>query len=378
MSRSIDEIQKKLQKDIFKDRVDAKKAAGRALGTIQEIIVWFLLEVHGLGIRTLLEYQLPEYANADILHNVEFSIHPLRSIDSLSLIGTKNMSIKLPSEIIKRHSKQKKNLVPSVTVLERHRQFGNEVRVINPCFVKNLVDWNYDEVYLGRYKNKDEGELVTISKTPIAFVESKRVGLEEGTTTGPQTIEKAKQASYIALRTSKLQKIFHAGEILGVMVLSDGTKIVDNYEKLWSDLIKKGDINALRGVVRSIILLSDSINWYVKGVEKKDLHVIKQSYDWTIWMEDEGLISFVENFLLTDGVIRDVFYKNYVERKKGGTFFTKNRMDNEAYSVLFSFFQKNHEKIEKTWLKVLAPKDKTFDDMVKELLMVLSIHERVK
>lgn len=374
----VDEVQKRLQEEIFKDRVDTKKAAGRALGTIQEIIVWFLLETHDLGVRTLLEYQLPEYGSNDILHNVEFSVHPLRSIDSLPLKGTKNLSLRLPNKIINQHSKQKENLVSRVNVLETHRQFGRKVRLVNRCFVKNRVDWDYEEVYLGRYKNQNEGELVTISKTPIAFIESKRVGLEEGTTTGPQTIEKAKQASYVALRSSKLQKIFHSSGVKGVIEMPDGKTIIDSYEKLWNDLIKKGETEMLRGVIRSIIFLSDHINWYVKGVEKKDLRILKQSYDWTIWIEDKGLAGFVEEFLLTDGVVRDVFYKNYVERKKGGALFTKNRLDDEVYSILFDFFQKNAKKIKETWLKVLTPKDRTFDDLVKELCMVLNIYETKK
>jgi hypothetical protein len=33
---------------------------------------------------------------------------------------------------------------------------------------------------------------------PYAMIECKRVGIEEGTTKGPQTIEKAKQGAYVA------------------------------------------------------------------------------------------------------------------------------------------------------------------------------------
>lgn len=45
--------------------------------------------------------------------------------------------------------------------------------------------------------------------------ECKRVGVEEGMKKGPQTIEKAKQGAYVALKSASLQKVRDKnGEVL--------------------------------------------------------------------------------------------------------------------------------------------------------------------
>src|SRR5579862_8999707 len=46
---SIDAIQKALADDVFKHAKDRKKAAGRALGTIVELITYYTLRQWGLG-----------------------------------------------------------------------------------------------------------------------------------------------------------------------------------------------------------------------------------------------------------------------------------------------------------------------------------------
>ena len=49
--------------------------------------------------------------------------------------------------------------------------------------------------------------------------ECKRVGIEEGMTKGPQTIEKAKQGAYVARMASSLQKIrSESGEMQGIFI----------------------------------------------------------------------------------------------------------------------------------------------------------------
>ena len=45
--KSIDELQTLLSQEIFKDRSDNKKAAGRALGTFIEIIVYYFVAPMG-------------------------------------------------------------------------------------------------------------------------------------------------------------------------------------------------------------------------------------------------------------------------------------------------------------------------------------------
>jgi hypothetical protein len=77
---SVDRLQNVLAKEVFHYAKDAKKASGRALGTLVEIITFYSLKAWGLERHTAIERPLPEFANADITHNVEYSLHPVTSV----------------------------------------------------------------------------------------------------------------------------------------------------------------------------------------------------------------------------------------------------------------------------------------------------------
>ena len=83
--KSVDALQRALTKNVFHYAKDSKKAAGRALGTLVEIITFYLLKSWGHEKITSIERRLPEYAKPDITHNVEFSLHPSNEIATLSL-----------------------------------------------------------------------------------------------------------------------------------------------------------------------------------------------------------------------------------------------------------------------------------------------------
>lgn len=74
---SVDRLQKVLEESVFHYAKDAKKAAGRALGTLVEIITFYLVKSWGFEYSVAIEKALAEYGNVDITHNVEFSLHPL-------------------------------------------------------------------------------------------------------------------------------------------------------------------------------------------------------------------------------------------------------------------------------------------------------------
>jgi hypothetical protein len=74
---SVDKLQKALAENVFKHTKDPKKAAGRALGTLVEIITYYLLKTWGLNHQISIERRLEEYGNPAITHNVEFSLHPV-------------------------------------------------------------------------------------------------------------------------------------------------------------------------------------------------------------------------------------------------------------------------------------------------------------
>src|SRR5437899_546638 len=111
---SVDRLQKVLAEDVFHYAKDSKKAAGRALGTIVELITFYSLKSWGLEHHVAIERPLPEFANADIVHNVEYSLHPaelLRKIefnsDTLPLTAKKILkstdlkALKIPDDSLK-------------------------------------------------------------------------------------------------------------------------------------------------------------------------------------------------------------------------------------------------------------------------------------
>ena len=72
---SVDQLQKILTEEVFHYARDSKKAAGRALGTLVEIITFYALKSWGLERNVAIERPLPEFGNDDITHNVEYSLH---------------------------------------------------------------------------------------------------------------------------------------------------------------------------------------------------------------------------------------------------------------------------------------------------------------
>jgi hypothetical protein len=75
--QSVDALQQVLVEKVFHYAEDRKKAAGRALGTLVEIITYYALKGWGFRENVAIERPLPEYKNAEITHNVEFSLHPI-------------------------------------------------------------------------------------------------------------------------------------------------------------------------------------------------------------------------------------------------------------------------------------------------------------
>lgn len=77
---SVDKLQNLLADNVFTYASDKKKAAGRALGTFVEIITYYLIKNWRLETFAAIERPLPEFANKDITHNVEFTLHGSRKI----------------------------------------------------------------------------------------------------------------------------------------------------------------------------------------------------------------------------------------------------------------------------------------------------------
>ena len=74
---SVDALQNMLAREVFGHTAHSKKAAGRALGTLVEVITYYTLTSWGFRDAIAIERGLPEYANEIISHNVEYTLHPI-------------------------------------------------------------------------------------------------------------------------------------------------------------------------------------------------------------------------------------------------------------------------------------------------------------
>lgn len=97
--------------------------------------------------------------------------------------------------------------------------------------------------------------------------------------------------------------------------------------------------------------------------------VLAQSYDWLLFLTDQGLSDFIDKLLLKPTpefqFLRDTFLSSYTEGKKKNQF-TKVQMNIEADRILLKYFSDNIETVEK-WFKVVSPSRKTLTILRAEL-----------
>jgi hypothetical protein len=82
-----------------------------------------------------------------------------------------------------------------------------------------------------------QNKIYELKNKPFAMFECKRIGVEEGMRKGPQTIEKAKQGSYVARTVSSLQFITD----LLINPQKEDIPIKETFNKSYNEL-KKGNI----------------------------------------------------------------------------------------------------------------------------------------
>ena len=205
---------------------------------------------------------------------------------------------------------------------------------------------------------------------PYAMFECKRVGVEEGSKKGPQTIEKAKQGSYVARTVSALQRIRKSnGTLAGFLQKSETEYMIDDYYKLLSNVIKSEEKALLENFILTVGVVSNHGNWFTSENPNKELKVLAQSYDWLIFLTDKGISEFITDLLISPNkdysAIKQAFQKSYSADKKGNVF-TKVKMDYSSDVALCNYFTKNISKIE-NWFNIISPKNKTLLDLKKEL-----------
>ncbi|MDI6765336.1 MAG: hypothetical protein QME52_00665 [Bacteroidota bacterium] len=362
---SVDQLQKTLVKDVFHYAKDSKKAAGRALGTLVEIITYYILKTWGLNNQISIERGLAEYGNPDITHNVEFSLHPIirssfLTIDKLGKSITANKILK----VLKEHKYDLKGFE-----IKPNQLLNNGV-LRNAC----TIAASKDSFLLCSIKadkgDKYELHIYEQSRKTYSVFECKRVGVEEGMSKGPQTIEKAKQGAYVARTASSLQKIRNeSGEMHGIIYKSDGSYIIKPFVDLMEEVIYSDDKELLRRFILTIGVVSNHGNWFTSHNQNKELKVLAQSYDWLLFLTDKGLAEFIDKLLFKPikkyQPIREAFISSYVAGKKKNQF-TKVQMNIEADRLLLEYFNRNLKIIE-GWFNIISPKKKNLFSLKNEL-----------
>lgn len=187
---------------------------------------------------------------------------------------------------------------------------------------------------------------------------------------GPQSIEKAKQGAYVARAVSSLQKVRYAnGQMGGVIQLADGTLYHKPYVELLEETIKSHDTAMLRDFILTVGVVSNHGNWFTEEDHNKELKVLAQSYDWLLFLTDQGLAEFVSELLLnptpelTDA--RTAFLQSYGPTGSGNRF-TKVKIDVKADFVLRHYFAAHAAKIE-SWFNIITPKEQSLKKLQEEL-----------
>ena len=367
---SIDKLQNALGEKVFYYTQDKKKAAGRALGTIVEIISYYLLKTWGFNNSTSIERGLNEYGNNDISHNVEYSLHPIINEYEIKLTKdgnslTANKILKaLESKIdVSSFDKKNNNLLDKHNVLRNACTIGESDNSFLLTSFKTIGQQDYELLVFEQMQN------------PYAMFECKRVGVEEGNKKGPQTIEKAKQGAYVARTTSSLQKIrTDAGEKYGIIYKSNNQPYIKPYVELMEEIIYSKNTELLQKFILTVGVVSNHGNWFTAENHNKELKVLAQSYDWLIFLTDNGLAQFIDELLLNPTQeyikVQEAFKRSYTADKKRNIF-TKVKMDFEADTVLLKYFADKLNEIE-GWFNVITPEGKTITELKSELIELRS------
>ena len=363
---SVDRLQKVLAEQVFHYAKDAKKASGRALGTLVEIITFYLLKSWGFEYSIAIERPLAEYGNPDLTHNVEYTLHPILREYELLL-----RPLRLPISAARISYELEKSGEGFTDFKRASRQLLSKGEVLRDSCV---VAGGRVSHLVATMNKKGEGEArITVSEQyskPYAMFECKRVGIEEGIKKGPQTIEKAKQGAYVAKAVSSLHKIRTAsGELRGLIYRDNQTIYSKPYAELVAEIIASNEPELLRDFILTVGVVSNHGNWFTSDNHNKELKVLAQSYDWLIFLTDEGLAEFITELLLTPAPLLEpaqaAFMSSYTAEKRKNQF-TKVQIKYEADQVLQTYFARNLTRIEK-WFNVIAPPSGTMEELKEQL-----------
>lgn len=353
---SVDKLQQTLASTVFSYATDTKKAAGRALGTLVEIVTYYTIRAWGMRDHIVIERPLPEFGNPDITHNVEFSLHPVLRKDTrrISPFKLPLTSVKLKDAFTLLSELDSDQLNRSNQLLTSRNTRRNSCVLAETGtgpFVGNVDEHDDKFVKL---------TLCQLHSQPFAVFECKRVGVEEGMKKGPQTIEKAKQGAYVARAVSSLQKLrARNGAAIGYIERADGSILSGPLEKTIKRVVDSSDPDLLSRFILTVGVVSNHGNWFTSENHNKELKVLAQSYDWLLFLTDGGLAQFIDKLLLHPvpelKAARDAFLASYGTGKPGANRFTKVQMDNAADAALQHYFVSHAHEVE-GWYNVISPR----------------------
>lgn len=362
---SVDKLQNALGEQVFYYTQDKKKTAGRSLGTMIEIITYYLLKTWGFNNSTSIERGLVEYGNDEISHNVEYTLHPIINEyevtipnDGNSITSTKILKA-LENQIdISKFEKKTNNLLDKHNILR------------NACSIAESEDTFLLASFKSFGQENHELFIFELLQKPYAMFECKRVGVEEGTSKGPQTIEKAKQGAYVARTASSLQKIrTDNGEKYAIIYRSDNQPYIKPYTELMEEVIYSSDSELLKKFILTVGVVSNHGNWFTAENQNKELKVLSQSYDWLIFLTDFGLAQFIDDLIFNPSpeyiCVQEAFKNSYTADKKRNVF-TKVKMDLASDAALIKYFTENQNRIE-AWFNIITPENKSIIDLKNEI-----------
>lgn len=368
--KSVDALQNALASGLFSSTAAPKKAAGRALGTLLELVTFYLIRDWGLEGSLAIERGLAEYGNPNIRHNVEFTLHPAINRSRILLDST---PASLTARRLNSFARENGATYSDVELRTTTSLLKNGI-IRHACV---FADGKGSFIIAHAAPDLTSFDVVELATTPYAMFECKRVGVEEGQRKGPQTIEKAKQGAYVARSVSGLQRVPRRdGSVAAVVEAADGTLSIHNeYNAFLRNAIDARDSVSLSNVVVTVGVVSNHGNWFTADSLNKEMHVLAQSYDWLLFLTDEGLAEFIETALLGTGesfaATRRAFAASFA-RSSGTTRFTKVTIDAEADMELTSYFAK--EQPWERWINVITPRA-PIGKLRADLLQLRGIHE---
>jgi len=137
-------------------------------------------------------------------------------------------------------------------------------------------------------------------------------------------------------------------------------------------VIKNWNLETFASIERPLPEFANSEITHNSENQNKELKVLAQSYDWLIFLTDNGIGEFITDLLIKpkkeNKPIKEAFKKSYNENKKGNIF-TKVKIDYYADMALTNYFKQNEAKI-KLWFNVITPKNKDLSELRNELFLL--------